>query len=210
MKRSEAINDLAAALSKAQAQIRPALKDAVNPHFKSKYADLASVVDAYREPLAMHGLSLSQHPSSDGAKVIITTLLMHTSGQWLESDLALTAEKATPQSIGSAISYGRRYSAMAITGMAADDDDGNDAEGRLPQRQASKIAPKPREPEPQAPPLNVYDGSSNMEKALHKALIALKPPVPEKYWSMIEESMRGKEFKLPMLRQMADEAMAFG
>ena len=138
MKRSETINELATALSKAQAKIRPAPKDATNPHFKSKYADLASVVDAYREPLAEFGLSLSQHPSSDGAKVIITTLLMHTSGQWIESDLALTAEKATPQSVGSAITYGRRYSAMAITGMAADDDDGNDAEGRQPQRPAPR------------------------------------------------------------------------
>ena len=138
MQKSEKIDLLATALSKAQAQIRPAPKDAVNPHFKSKYADLASVVDAYRDALSMHGLSLSQHPSSEGQKVVITTLLMHTSGQWLESDLAITAQQATPQSVGSAITYGRRYSAMAITGMAADDDDGNDAEGRQPQRPAPK------------------------------------------------------------------------
>ncbi len=130
MKHSETINELATALAKAQAQIRPAHKSSDNPFFKSKYADLAAVIDSYREPLAAQGLSLSQHPSSEGSKVVITSLLMHTSGQWLESDLALTADKPTPQSIGSSVTYGRRYAAMAILGMAADDDDGNAAEGR--------------------------------------------------------------------------------
>ena len=151
MRRSDAINELATALSKAQAKIRPATKDAMNPAFKSKYADLASVVDAYREPLAEFGLSLSQHPSSEGQRVIITTLLMHTSGQWLESDLAITAQQATPQSIGSAITYGRRYSAMSITGMASDDDDGNEADGRHPQKaqQPRQQMKSPQQAEPE-------------------------------------------------------------
>lgn len=145
MRRSETINEIATALSKAQGLIRNASKDATNPHFKSKYADLASVVDAYREPFATNGLALTQHPSADGVAVMVTTLLMHTSGQWLESDLTITAQQHTPQAIGSAITYGRRYSAMSVAGIAPDDDDGEQAEARgqapaTPQR--AKPAPR--------------------------------------------------------------------
>lgn len=127
MLRSDSISELAQALSKAQAQIKGATKDSTNPHFKSRYADLASVWDACRDALAANGLAVSQHPAADGQRVEMTTILMHTSGQWLESVLAMTAQQATPQAIGSAITYARRYALMSVVGIAADDDDGQHA-----------------------------------------------------------------------------------
>lgn len=146
MKKSEQINDLAAALAKAQAEVAGAHKSSANPFFKSKYADLASVWDACREPLTKNGLSVAQFPVTeivpfkgiddkgkefDGsfAKVTVITLLMHSSGQWIE-DASFTAEAkdAGPQSIGSAVTYLRRYSLQAVAGVAPEDDDGNAAQ----------------------------------------------------------------------------------
>jgi hypothetical protein len=122
---SESVDKLAAALSKAQAAITFAAKDTANPFFKSKYADLASVWEACRAALTANELSVTQLPSADGLKVTLTTLLLHSSGQYLSSDLTMTAAANTPQAIGSAITYARRYALSAIVGVAQDDDDGN-------------------------------------------------------------------------------------
>jgi hypothetical protein len=126
---SEAIDQIADALSKAQAEMRGATKDSTNPHFKSKYADLESVWDACRLPLTKYGLSVVQPVSSSGRSVAVATMLMHKSGQWLSSSLTLTAQQDTPQAIGSAITYGRRYGLSAMAGIAPEDDDGNAASG---------------------------------------------------------------------------------
>lgn len=128
MERSENINELATALSKAQGEIRPAIKDSNNPFFKSKYADLASVWEVCREPLAKNGLCVSQHPTAEGNTVTIETLVTHNSGQWMSSKLSMTSKEATPQGIGSAITYARRYALSSIVGIASEeDDDGNAA-----------------------------------------------------------------------------------
>jgi len=132
MNQSAEIKDLAAALVKAQTELRPALKGSVNPHFCSKYADLQSVWEAARNPLSSNGLSVVQtFVASDGETVTVATTLMHVSGQWVGSELTLKPVKADPQGIGSAITYARRYGLSAILGIVADeDDDGNDASGR--------------------------------------------------------------------------------
>jgi hypothetical protein len=127
--RSAAIGALAAALAKAQGEMEAAAKANVNPHFKSKYADLASVWDACRGPLSKHGLAVLQPVSADGPKVTITTVLAHSSGEWIEEALTMTAQQNTPQAVGSAITYGRRYGLSAMVGIAPDDDDGNAASG---------------------------------------------------------------------------------
>lgn len=127
MDRSPQIELLAVALSKAQAMLKSAPKDSLNPHFKSRYADLASALDACREALAAHGFSVSQHPTSEGKVVRLETILLHASGQFLSSTLTMTAQQDTPQGIGSAVTYARRYALMAIVGIAADDDDGEQA-----------------------------------------------------------------------------------
>jgi hypothetical protein len=129
---SDKIDELAKALTAAQAKLKPAVKDAVNPHFRSKYADLGAVTDAARPVLAANGLCYAQtFGDSNGETVTICTTLMHTSGQWIRSALTLKPTKPDPQGIGSAITYGRRYGLAAILGIVADDDDdGNGASRR--------------------------------------------------------------------------------
>ena len=128
MDKSEQINELATALSKAQGVIIPASKDTDNPFFKSKYADLASVWEVARKPLADNGLSIVQLPSAEGNIVTLKTIIMHASGQYITSDLTMVAKDAGPQAIGSCITYERRYALSSIVGIASEiDDDGNTA-----------------------------------------------------------------------------------
>lgn len=123
------IADLAAALCKAQAQMEGAKKDANNPHFKSKYADLASVWDAIRGPLTSNGLSVVQLLRSTQNGVAVETILMHASGQQISDVFAVPASKNDAQGYGSAATYARRYALMAMVGVAPEDDDGNAAVG---------------------------------------------------------------------------------
>jgi hypothetical protein len=127
---SEQIGELAKALAVAQGKITGALKDSSNPFFKSRYADLASVWDACRGPLSENGLAVMQLTESDDAGVYVSTTLAHSSGQWMRSRLRLQPKDGTPQGLGSAITYGRRYALAAIVGVAQVDDDGNAASGR--------------------------------------------------------------------------------
>lgn len=128
MMQSATIAKLADALCKAQSAMKPAKKDAENPFFKSNYADLASVWEAVKEPLSNNGLSVAQMPmpGPDGV-VRLRTVLMHTSGEWIGGDLDMRPVKNDPQSIGSCLTYARRYALSAITGVATEDDDANAA-----------------------------------------------------------------------------------
>jgi hypothetical protein len=152
MTTSEQIGELAAALAKAQGEMDGAKKGSVNPFFRSKFADLASVKDAVREPFALHGLSYVQFPRTEyqgtpevvetvaktsgekraGVRVIcivsVVTRLMHTSGQWIEGDpVSAMLPNGDPQAVGSAITYLRRYALQAVAGVASEDDDGEAA-----------------------------------------------------------------------------------
>ncbi len=147
MNQSEKLDLLATALAKAQASLSAAKKDRVNPHFKNHYATLESIWEAAREVLAPNGLSVVQtFEPTDGRLMNIRTTLMHTSGQWMAGVLSLAPQQATPQGIGSAITYGKRYSLGAILGIVTEeDDDGN---------QASHSEESPRQaysPQPIAP-----------------------------------------------------------
>ena len=132
MNKSENIGDLAAALAKAQGEMRGSKKDAANPFFKSNYSTLASCFDAIREPLSKNGLSIVQTTVGDSLETItIETTLMHASGQWVSSSFTGKPVKSDPQGMGSALSYFRRYSLSAMVGIAPvdEDDDGNHATG---------------------------------------------------------------------------------
>ena len=132
MNQSENIHELASALSKAQGEMQAAIKDSVNPFFKSKYADLGSVWDAARPVLSKNGLCIIQSTEMmpDG-KVIMVTMLAHASGQWIKSYLPLNPSKNDSQGMGAAITYLRRYSLSALVGVVCDDDDdGETAVGR--------------------------------------------------------------------------------
>ncbi len=144
MERSQEITELVAALAIAQGVIEGAAKDSANPFFKSSYADLASVWQAIRAPLSANGLAVMQLPSADGQIVTITTILTHKSGQWISSDLTITAKEDSPQAVGSAITYARRYALQSVVGVAPEDDDGERAQGRGPQ-------PRPPQSRPNAP-----------------------------------------------------------
>lgn len=150
MNTSEKIDMLCAALSKAQGEMEGAIKDANNPFFKSKYADLASVRDATREPFKNHGLAVVQFPKAEfsgtpepyewkskagetryGVRVVcvvsVVTRLVHESGQFMEDAVSTMLPTGDPQSVGSAISYLRRYAWQSVAGVAPEDDDGEAA-----------------------------------------------------------------------------------
>lgn len=122
------MNKIASALVKAQKGFAPALKSSSNPHFKSKYADLAACVEAVVDSLNANGIALiqKQHPSDGG--VCVETVFVHESGEVFSAGLlTVPASKQDPQGYGSALTYARRYSLMAACGIAPEDDDGNAA-----------------------------------------------------------------------------------
>ena len=129
MEMSDTIAKLSAALCKAQKEIKGAVKDSTNPFFKSDYADLSSVWDAIRVPLTSNGLSITQLTDVSPDGVIIETVLLHESGEYISGKLFMKPVKNDPQGIGSAITYGRRYGLQAIAGVCPEDDDGNKASG---------------------------------------------------------------------------------
>ena len=138
MEKSPTIGALAAALAKAQKHIKGALKDSTNPFYKSSYADLASVQDAIRDPLSDNELAVVQGASSEAARVTVTTLIAHSSGEWISSSLSATAKDESPQSLGSCVSYLRRYGISSLVGVAQVDDDGESAQHRPTQKYPAK------------------------------------------------------------------------
>lgn len=141
---SPELGEIGQALAKAQAEIVAARKDATNPFFKSKYATLDSVWNACRTPLTKNGLSIVQVPMTDENGMVLITRLLHSSGQWIESQMAVIPAKGDIQSLGSTLTYIRRYSLSAMVGVTPDeDDDGNAGSETAPQKKEPKQQPKP-------------------------------------------------------------------
>lgn len=140
--RSEQLGELFAALAKAQGAMEHAAKDRTNPHFRARYATLASCLEACRKPLADNGLAVTQPVTLKDGWIEVHTLLGHSSGQWLSNSLAIPVTKQDAQGVGSAITYGRRYGLCAMVGVAPDDDDGEAAVTHSPT-----APPMPRRPE---------------------------------------------------------------
>ena len=134
---------IAAALAAAQSEMGRAIKDSNNPHFRSKYADLGSVMDACLPALNRHGISVIQPAGEDEHGRFVATMLLHTSGEKLECKVPLIVQKNDMQGYGSAVTYARRYGLMCMAGIAPDDDDGN---------AAAKAAPPKQEPRPNRTP----------------------------------------------------------
>jgi ERF superfamily len=133
MKFSTSIAALASALAKAQGALEGAKKDTANPFYKSRYADLSSVVDAIKAAFPPNGLSYVQTIVTTEHGVGVETILMHESGEWIGGDaFAIPVNKADAQGFGSALTYARRYSLSAICGVKAEDDDGNAAVAARP------------------------------------------------------------------------------
>ena len=138
MLQSESVKELNTALAKAQGELFAAKKDSINPHFKSKYADLASVWEACREALSSNGLSVTQMPAEFQNNVMtLVTRLSHSSGEWIEQTMTCPVSKPDPQGIGSCLSYMRRYALSAAVGVYQDDDDANSASYAPKERPAT-------------------------------------------------------------------------
>lgn len=124
MKTSESINEIAAALCKAQGDMTGAKKGAKNPFFKSSYSDLSMVMEAISKPFADNGLCFVQGAEMNEQRVSVVTRIIHVSGQWIESETQLPPTKNDAQGVGSAITYGKRYGLQALAGVPSVDDDG--------------------------------------------------------------------------------------
>lgn len=135
MTTSPELNELATALALAQGQMGAAAKDSKNPHFKSTYADLASIWQAAQGPLTANGLSVVQGPGMESGMVTLTTRLLHKSGQYMESTVSSSPGRGNgPQAVGSTLTYLRRYALAAMVGVVTDDDDGEAARRSEPPR----------------------------------------------------------------------------
>ena len=153
MKHSESIALLAGALAKAQLQIEPASKNATNPHFRSHYADLASIWDACRGPLNTNGLSIVQFPcDGDVGRTGLCTMLLHSSGEYISEVVTTRSQKDDPQGLGSALTYLRRYALAAVVGVTATEDDDGNAASTPANARVSAPAPRPYIPPPVSPP----------------------------------------------------------
>lgn len=147
MRTSDTIEKLAEALAIAQGEMKHAATDAENPFFKSKYANLQMVTDACRPALAKNGLSVVNCPeSAEGLSIVVTSRLMHKSGQWIECTMTMKNVKGDAQGAGSVITYARRYLLAALVGVAVEDDDGSQGSRPSPadasrQRSVPKAPP---------------------------------------------------------------------
>ena len=144
MKTSEKIDLFAPALLAAQKEINNASKDAKNPHFRSSYASLGSVIEAVKEPCNKHGIVILQTLAEGETGLHLSTRAIHSSGQWIEDTAFSPLPKADPQGVGSATTYLRRYSLAALMCITQEDDDGNAASAGV-TRSAPKVESKPKQ-----------------------------------------------------------------
>jgi hypothetical protein len=138
---SEALQEICSALAKAQGELENVEKTGKNPHYQSKYPTLSAVLDEVRPKFSRHGIGIIQFPfNGNDGEVGILTRLTHASGQWMEGALFVRPAKFDAQGVGSVISYLRRYTLMAMAGLAAEDDDGNAA---IERPQTTRPAARP-------------------------------------------------------------------
>jgi hypothetical protein len=146
---------IAKALVKASAGMDGVRKNAINPAFRSKYADLASVAEAVQPALQAAGIAVVQGASASyddsGVLVTIETMLLHESGEWVRNTLTLRPTKHDPQGVGSAITYGRRYGLQSLCGVAPEDDDANKASEPVEKPKATRATSS-------TPPADIQSG----------------------------------------------------
>ena len=164
MKTSESIAALAASLATAQGELKNVEKGKINPHFKSRYADIADGLDVVRPVFSKHGLSVVQATDymPDTGVFVLVTRIIHKSGEWIESTYPLPTN-GKPQDVGSALTYARRYALFSLAGVAGtdEDDDGNDAQNTT---QARKPASRPAPPKvPVEPPFEAEESAKVCE-----------------------------------------------
>lgn len=150
---SNTLGELAKALTVFQAQVKAVTKDGKNPFFHSNYATLDNIIETVRAPLSNNGLSFTQFPTGENE---LLTILLHTSGEYIQSSMKMTPKDSSPQSLGSALTYARRYALSAVLGIATDEDDDGNAASELKSSKpayAPKSAVKPVAPVAKENPL---------------------------------------------------------
>lgn len=131
MSESKEIKQFVQAFIKAQSEFKPAIKNKLNPHFKSKFADLETVIDACLVALNKNGISLNQPTRiTETNTVVLITRLTHVSGEFIDSELPVINPANTPQGMGSALTYTKRFGIQALLGIPSEDDDGEASHGR--------------------------------------------------------------------------------
>lgn len=146
VRRSPSITALASAMVKVQSEIEDPTKNRQADRGRGgtyRYADLPTVLDSVRPVLVKHGLTVMQFPCELGESPALTTLLVHCSGDWLETTMRIRPGDSSPQSVGSALTYARRYALLSLCGVAADDDDDGKAASQPSRRQQPEHAPEP-------------------------------------------------------------------
>lgn len=180
VRRSDGIAKLAAAMVAVQGEIANPPKNKQNPHLKNWYADLVSVREAVLPVFARHKIAVTQLPCELDGEPAMTTLVMHESGEWIETTAKIRPGKTDPQSVGSAQSYARRYALMAIAGVMGDDDDDGHAASQPAARPAAKPAPQPAPAKDTADSVAVFRSAIRATTTLDE-LKNVWGSVPEKF-----------------------------
>jgi hypothetical protein len=215
--KSDSIGALALALSKVQGKLEGAKKDIENKFLKNKYADLSSCWDAIRKELALNELSVVQSPmpSSEGSSVHLMTTLLHSSGEWISSEIMMPVEAqkgiSMAQSYGIVMTYARRYALAAVIGITQDDDDGNGAAAsgnNSPQRPATPpAAPRTTNPPPVANTAPAYPKQlvEGFDKQAHKLQFADMMAYCKANELDYDYVMTNEDFRNMMVKRMKSE-----
>lgn len=188
MKTSETIQDLSKAMSLMQSQIKPAVKDSMNSHFKSRYSDISSVWNAIRDPMTSNGLTVWQDVTTEEKHVSVTTRVVHASGQWVEfGPLSVPMSKTDAHGVGSAISYAKRYALCAALGVVSGDED-DDGNASMPEKLVQKK---------EVTPINNQNITSDQIVELTDFLLNTPEDFQNKFWA----GLKGMN---PPIKRMAD------
>jgi len=200
MKKSESIAKIAPAIVAMQAELGNTKKTKLNPFYKKMYASLDVIINDIKPVLAKHGLCVLQDIETRDDKVIVTTMLLHTSGEWIEQEgLALKLEKVTSQGAGIVITYGRRYSLAPMLNIASEeDDDGNISEG-----EKDKNKPAPQKPAPKKPKGDLEDFLKLMQSSTSLEDLRIRYEEYKKYtWTQDEfKEIEGEKGRLKISLQ---------
>jgi len=190
MDRSEQLDKLATALADAQGEFPVVPKEANNPFFKSKYADLASIIKTIQPVLAKHGLSVVHTLEDADTGLLVRTTLLHKSGQYISGVMRMRPTKDDPQAYGSATTYAKRYGLSAVLNLATDEDDDGNAASAPSAKAQTQYAPKPKPQSGHNPKsiweeyVHIFVGDQALAKGAIQALIGNKA---SKEWT--EEDM---------------------
>lgn len=196
----EGRKEFLAAYLKAQTEMGAVRKAANNPAFNSKYADLATVLDAVLPAFNQNDLMVIQAPSFDGERLTIETIIAHTGGGYMRSLFSLRPSKSDPQGLGSCETYGRRYALLALAGVAPEDDDGNAASGEAkPGQRFGKPAPASRLTAAEAAHLEKLAEEVSADKAKFLAVLGVASfaEIPADQYDYAEKLLAKKRAATP-------------